>query len=137
MSSSSTATGTGLRRVTRTAAREANPVWAPHGGRLAYEGGRTLASVEIFIQNADGSARRRLTENSVPDVEPAFAPGGSRIAFTRYVRGRGPEIYVIRADGAGIRRLTANRFPDHHPDGRRKAGSPSCASRRPGINSAR
>jgi TolB protein len=106
----------GLTRLTRTSGSEANPVWSPAGGRIAFEYGEVISGFEIVVIDADGTDRTALTTNHVADLEPVWAPGGRRIAFTRFVTGSNSEIFSVHANGTGLERLTSTRFEEHHPD---------------------
>jgi TolB protein len=73
------ADGSGLRRVTRTAALETNPVWSPDGRLIAFTSDRASQArqqerngkaFELYTMRTDGSAIRRLTFNHVPDLHP-------------------------------------------------------------------
>jgi Tol biopolymer transport system component len=75
--------GTGLRRLTRTAAFETHPVWSPDGRRIAFTSdrharGRNLEPLgpafEIYTMRADGRDVRRITRNRVPDLHPNWQP---------------------------------------------------------------
>jgi TolB protein len=73
------ADGSGLRRLTRTAALETNPVWSPDGQFIAFTSDRASkrrkqerngSAFELYTMRTDGSAIRRLTFNHVPDLHP-------------------------------------------------------------------
>jgi Tol biopolymer transport system component len=77
------ADGTGLRRLTRTAARGANPVWSPDGRRIAFVGDRHARrgklerggpAFELYTMRVDGGDIRRITHNRVPDLHPDWQP---------------------------------------------------------------
>ena len=77
------ADGTGLRRLTRTAALETHPVWSPDGRRIAFtsdrhaKGGRLEPlgpAFELYTMRADGRRLRRITHNRVPDLHPNWQP---------------------------------------------------------------
>jgi Tol biopolymer transport system component len=77
------ADGTGLRRLTRTAAFETHPVWSPDGRRIAFtsdrhaKGGRLEPlgpAFELYTMRADGRDVRRITRNRVPDLHPNWQP---------------------------------------------------------------
>ena len=57
------ANGSGLQRLTRTAANESRPSWSPDGQQIAFtrEVGHNF---ELYVMNADGSGQLRLTPNS-------------------------------------------------------------------------
>jgi Tol biopolymer transport system component len=73
------ADGSGLRRLTRTAALETNPVWSPDGRLVAFTSDRAASgrrqerngsAFELYTMRTDGRAVRRLTFNHVPDLHP-------------------------------------------------------------------
>jgi len=77
------ADGTGLRRLTRTAAHETHPVWSPDGRRIAFTSDRHAKggelellgpAFELYTMRADGRGLRRLTHNRVPDLHPNWQP---------------------------------------------------------------
>jgi Tol biopolymer transport system component len=77
------ADGTGLRRLTRTAALETHPVWSPNGRRIAFTSDRHAKgrgseplgpAFELYTMRADGTGIKRLTRNRVPDLHPNWQP---------------------------------------------------------------
>jgi TolB protein len=73
------ADGTGLRRLTRTATLETNPIWSPDGRLIAFTSDRHVKrgkrerlgpDFELYVMRANGSRIRRLTHNAVPDLYP-------------------------------------------------------------------
>ena len=73
------ADGTGLRRLTRTAAHETHPVWSPDGRRIAFTSDRHAKrgqleplgpAFELYTMRADGHDITRITHNRVPDLHP-------------------------------------------------------------------
>jgi Tol biopolymer transport system component len=73
------ADGSGLRRLTRTAALETNPVWSPNGQFIAFTSDRASRrrkqerngkAFELYTMRTDGSGIQRLTFNHIPDLHP-------------------------------------------------------------------
>jgi Tol biopolymer transport system component len=69
-----------------------NPVWSPHGTRLAFEGPRG-----ITVVSASGSGPIRALHKG---ANPVWSPHGTRIAFDQ-----GGEIMTMSSRGKGVRRL--------------------------------
>jgi len=116
--------GPSLRRLTRSAAQEAGPVWSPDGSRLAFvSSSSTSRRSSLWIIGADGRRPRRLTYGNV-DLQPSWAPDGRTIAFLRIAtRTRRAGIWVVRPSGSGLRRILAGSTnltePVWSPDGAR------------------
>jgi TolB protein len=73
------ADGSGLVRLTRTAALETNPVWSPDGRFIAFTSDRASHArhqerngdaFELYTMRSDGSAIRRLTADHTGDLHP-------------------------------------------------------------------
>jgi TolB protein len=133
--------GSDLRRLTNTAAYDAEATISADGRRIVFTSARD-GDLDIYTMDADGSNVRRLTDRPGYDGGAFFSADGSQIVY----RARHPEtpeeladyrrllgrnlirptvldIYVMNADGSNQRRLTgngaANFAPFFHPDGRR------------------
>jgi 6-phosphogluconolactonase (cycloisomerase 2 family) len=93
--------GTGLTRLTNTAADEATPGWSPDGQRIVFLSGRTPAG--IYSMKADGTKEIYLGQSG---GDPAWSPDGSRIAFS------GDGIYTMKPDGTGVVQVIPNTPPE-------------------------
>lgn len=127
------ADGSGKRRLTRNAAPDWDPTWAPGGDRIAVAralnwGTDRVRGVIATVHLAGRETqlvndRGRADPTVISDV--AWSPDGRRIAFTRSTVGEeGFEsaIYVVGADGTGERRLFQRaQQPAWSPDGKRIA----------------
>ncbi len=113
------ANGSGLKRLTNTAANELNPTFSPDGARIAFESNRA-GNYEIYSMKIDGSDVRRLTNNAADDGSASWSPDRTKIAFHTNRYGN-YEIATMNADGTGVTRLTSNAaidaFPSWSPDG--------------------
>jgi len=84
------AAGGSPRRLTFTAANEADPALSPDGTRLAYtrdDGGLP----RLWLAGADGSGAVRVTDSldyaGAVDASPSWAPGSDRVAFVSTTSG--------------------------------------------------
>lgn len=110
-----------LREVTDPGGNDADPTWAPSGGRLAFSAGpvgqRTIDTVA-----ADGSGRETILDAPGTDPhDPAWSTRG-QIAFVATSADGGEDVYTMDPDGTNVRRLTrkpgADTGPSWSPDGR-------------------
>jgi TolB protein len=121
--------GSGLRNLTSKLAAgqgfgaglAADPVWSPHGRKIAFV--RLSKPLGVYVVNADGSGMRNLTPKSMEAyAAPAWSPDGRKITFAAERSGNS-EIYVMTAAGSGRRNLTLNPAydgdPAWSPDGRK------------------
>ena len=69
-------------RLTRTAANEADVVWAPDSNRVVYASERTGVP-QLFLYDFASEKEERLTTGAVADQSPAFSPDGAMLAFFR------------------------------------------------------
>jgi Tol biopolymer transport system component len=98
------ADGSGTRKLTHNAGRNAEPAWSPDGRKIAFRSTRD-GNREIYVMNANGSNQRNLSRNPAQDSRPSWSPDGRRIAFVSDRDGR-LEAHVMNADGSGQRSLT-------------------------------
>ena len=64
--------GSGRQRLTRNAARDADPSWSPDSGKIAFV--NESDDAEIYVMSADGSGQRRLTRSPGLDANPDWRP---------------------------------------------------------------
>jgi Tol biopolymer transport system component len=119
------ADGSGLRRLTRNAAADAQAAWSPDGRKIAFISGRD-GGAEIYVMNADGTDQRRLTRTHWDEGRLAWSPDGTKIAFSGTGAGKLRDVYVMNADGTQPRQLTATATAEEwdplwSPDGRQIA----------------
>jgi Tol biopolymer transport system component len=116
--------GTGVIRITDSAAEDHQPVWSPDGTKIAFSSTRSRGSPhtrgDIFVMNGDGTGVDRLTFGFSSAGSPAWSPDGSQIAFAACCEPaddiyEGWDVYVINVDGSGLRRLTTGRGYDYSP----------------------
>jgi Tol biopolymer transport system component len=118
------ADGSDAYRVTRSAAQEFDPSWAPGGRRVVYrhQSGDDQTT-EIYVVHADGSNPRNLTRNDVADWGPDWSPNGRRIVWNSSAGtfGFGFYGYTMRPDGSDVRRLMRHsvEYAAWSPDGSR------------------
>ncbi len=81
---------------------EAQPEFAPNGGRLVFSRGADLVSTRI-----DGGGRRVLSRGGIL-IQPVFSPDGRRIAALEAFRNR-KDYAVVVMDANGSHRRTIRR----------------------------
>jgi Tol biopolymer transport system component len=110
--------GTGVTRLTNSAAADSRPSLSPDGNLIAWE-----SAGQVWVMASDGSNKQALTSDGTSSA-PAFSPDGTKIAF-QSDRGEGMDIWVMNADGTGQTNLTdapgADVNPAWSPDGTRLA----------------
>ncbi|MDQ2907857.1 MAG: S41 family peptidase, partial [Candidatus Eremiobacteraeota bacterium] len=101
-------------RVTHTAAKEYDAVWAPDSRRIAYVSDRDGKSA-LFLYDFATSIERRLTpaEN---DYAPQFSPDGHELAYLR----NGREVRVLDLASRQVRTLARGELDDDVPFGSKK-----------------
>ena len=106
--------GTGLTRLTNSAAADSRPSLSPDGTLIAWE-----SAEQIWLMASDGTNKQQLTGFGTHGA-PAFSPDGTKIAFVSD-QGEGLDIWVMNADGTGQTNLTefsgADLNPSWSPDG--------------------
>ena len=76
--------GSGARRVSRTAAPEAQPAFSPDGSQIAYVS-PVGGSPQVFVSDADGQNAQQVTRNAGAKQQPSFAPADN--SLLAYVSG--------------------------------------------------
>ena len=106
--------GTGVTRLTFTAAHDNYPVWSPDGTKIVFESTRS-GDVDIYVMNADGTNQTQLTTDPAVDNQATWSPDGTKIVFGSR-RSGGEDIYVMNADGTSQTPLAADPASDTRPD---------------------
>jgi Tol biopolymer transport system component len=78
--------GTGLVRLTYTAANDRDPAWSPDGTKIVFASNRSLYTrglghMHLWVMNADGTGLKQLTSGSSDESQPAWSPDGTRIVY--------------------------------------------------------
>jgi Tol biopolymer transport system component len=99
--------GTGLQQLTRNAARELHPDYAPNGKKIAFVSERNFQP-GIYTTKADGTKQKKRSQGpATVFASPSWSPDGERIAFTSNQDGP-TNIFTMNADGSKQKRLTNN-----------------------------
>lgn len=91
-------------RITRTAAPESQPEWAPDSRRLAYASARE-GQPHLYLYDFRAATETRLTSGGA-DTAPRWSPDGKTIAFER----NGRELRVVDVETGQERLLAAGLF---------------------------
>jgi TolB protein len=115
--------GSGVRRLTNSAAIDSTPTWSPTGTQIAFTSDRT-GTPQIYIVGADGLGLRQLTREPYAD-RPTWSPAPfNEIAYTART-GPGNDIKVIELATGQVRQLTfgegTNESPSFSANGRHLA----------------
>jgi tricorn protease len=92
-------------RLTRTAAAESDPTWAPDSRRLAYVSARD-GQYQIYLYDFSTRTESRLTQDPAGSHLPRWSPDGKQIA---YLRGR-ERLMVIDVATRTERQLATGEF---------------------------
>jgi TolB protein len=120
--------GTGLTRLTKTAADESSPCWSPDGTKICFAS-RSEERRGLFVVSSAGGAMSRLNTGGEPNPsEPDWSPDGRSIVFTSQTRA-GFNICIMSAQGGDVQPpLTEGEDPSWAPNSRtvvftRRAGN--------------
>ena len=131
--------GSGLERLTDSAAFDDQGALSPDGRTLAFVSTRDSGTANIWLLDLGTRRFLNLTRNKAGNFRPTWSPDGKWIAFSsdrdmprlRLIREWGPAwelmhrtaVYIVHPDGRGLRCLTAlggsAGTPRWSPDGRR------------------
>jgi Tol biopolymer transport system component len=93
-----------------------NAQFSPDGRRIAFESGRGLDGIGIWLSNADGSGLVQLTKGPESHHGSArWSPDGQRIAFDARGKDGRPNIEVVESSGGQARQLTSGPFNNSVP----------------------
>ena len=89
------------------------PVWAPGGKRIAFQG-YADGTWHVYVINADGSGLRALTSGPFDDREPSWSRDGNHIAFSSDRSGN-YDVWDLDVASGAVRQLTKNPANDYAP----------------------
>lgn len=133
------ADGWRVKRLTRSAEDDLNPVWSPDGTKIAFvvehdessdiyvmdadgsnvkkltndKSDRNI-TYDVYIMNADGTNVQRITTDPDFDGFPAWSPDGTKIAVSRGMEDS-YDIYVIDVDGSSEVNVTNSSVMNSDP----------------------
>jgi TolB protein len=98
------ADGSGLKRLTRDPAVDANPAWSPDGRLLAFSSRRT-GQGDIYLMDERGGNLRQITSHPAYEGAPRFSPDGRFVVFEGERDGRA-EIFRVEVTSGLVTQLT-------------------------------
>ena len=102
-------------QVTFNTGMSYNPVWSPHGDRLAFVSTEP-GNDEIYSIGIDGTDQRRLTFNHWEwDKHPTWSPDGSQIVFWSNEGSGRQQLWIMNADGSERCLLLESLYNDWDP----------------------
>ena len=96
------ADGSEQSRLTTNVFSDVQPTWSPDGTRIAFIGGVTSTTHDVYVINADGSGSTRLMREYLSPDDPMWSSDGRKIAITELYSG------LFEDDVALIRIVTVN-----------------------------
>jgi TolB protein len=103
--------GSGLRRLTRSPAFDADAHFSPNGKSIVFGSDRT-GNADVFVMRRNGTGVRRITRCPSFDAYPVSSSDGRSLAFVSERDGGVNDVFRMRLDGTHVRKLTNS--PDTH-----------------------
>lgn len=124
--------GTDIKRITKSASKDAHPVWSPGGQQIAFESIREWHGLpSIYIMDSDGNNVKCLTPERKYCGLPSWSPNGKIISYCIFKSmsgGRsGSNIFIpdtvslMDSNGNNKRELNNGWYPNWLPDNQRIA----------------
>ena len=122
--------GRSARRVTKAAANDSAPAFAPDGRHLVFSRA-SVGEGDLFVVGTDGRGLRNVSNDPDRiDDAPDWSPDGRRIAFAGdpcttggpTAPQGGPCVFVMNADGSGKANLTPEEYRDECDPSHQNAG---------------